>query len=74
MRWLRRHLGDGRFWSRFWLTWAGIWACNVPFAVTVWKRSLEYLIFISVMALVLACLAAFQASRGRRKTDPTDPL
>jgi hypothetical protein len=74
VRWLRRHLGDGRFWQRFWLAWAGIWACNIPFAVTVWKRSLEYLIFISVMALVLACLAAFQASLGMRKTDPTDPL
>lgn len=74
MRWLQRHLGDGRFWSRFWLAWAGVWFANLPFAVTILKRSLEYLIFISVMALVLACLAAFQASLGMRKTDPDDPL
>ncbi len=74
MRRLREQLGNGRFWSRFWLAWMGIWVANIPFAVTVWKTSLEYLIFISVMALVLACLAAFQASLGMRKTDPDDPL
>ncbi len=74
MRWLTRHLGDGKFWSPFWLAWLAIWIANIPFALTVWKTSLEYLIFISVMALVLTCLAAFQASLGMRKSDPTDPL
>jgi hypothetical protein len=51
-----------------------IWVANIPFALTVWKTSLEYLIFISVMALVLACAAALQSSLGMRKTDPDDPL
>lgn len=51
-----------------------IWLANLPFALTIWKRSLEYLIFISVMALVLASAAAFQSSLGMRKTDPDDPL
>ncbi len=74
MRWLTRHLGDGKFWSRFWLAWMAIWLANIPLALTVWKTSLEYLIFISVMALVLACAAAFQSSLGMRKTDPDDPL
>lgn len=71
---LRSYLGDGRFWSRFWLAWMAFWIGNIPFAVTVFKQSLEYLIFISVMALVLACAAAFQSSLGMRKTDPDDPL
>jgi hypothetical protein len=71
---LRRLAGSGKFWSRFWLFWMAVWIGNIPPALTVWKNSLEYLIFISVMALVLACAAAFQSSLGMRKVDPDDPL
>lgn len=71
---IRDRLGDGRFWTWFWLAWIVVWLANLPFALTIWKRSLEYLIFISVMALVLASAAALQSSLGMRKTDPTDPL
>ncbi len=70
----RRLIGDGRFWTRFWLGWICVWVANIPLAMTVWKRSLEYLIFISVMALVLSCCAALQSSLTIRKADPTDPL
>lgn len=67
-------IGSGKFWSRFWLAWIAIWIANIPLALTIWKKSLEYLIFISVMALVLSSAAALQSSLGMRKTDPEDPL
>ncbi len=67
-------LGNGQFWSRFWAGWMLLWAANIPFALTIWKNSLEYLVFISVMALILSCAASFQSSLGMRKADPEDPL
>lgn len=67
-------LGNGRFWTRWRAAWTGVWFANLPVALTVWKRSLEYLTFISVMALVLSCAAAFQSSLTMRKADPDDPL
>lgn len=72
-RW-RRLLGDGRFWTRWWAAWTGVWIGNIPLALTVWKRSLSYLVFISVAALVLSSAAAFQSSLTMRKADPDDPL
>lgn len=74
MKPLHRLVGDGRFWTRFWLFWIAVWVGNLPFALTIWKTSLEYLIFISVMALALASAAALQSSLVMRKTDPDDPL
>lgn len=74
MRPMKQLIGSGKFWTRFWLVWILVWLGNLPFAMTIWKRSLEYLIFISVMALVLACCAALQSSLGMRKADPDDPL
>jgi type VI protein secretion system component VasK len=68
-------LGSGRFWSRFWLCWVVFWLANLPLAVfTPLKSSIEYLVFISVMALVLACANAWQSSLTMRKADPEDPL
>jgi len=70
----RALLGNGLFWQRFWLAWIAVWLANIPFALTIWRESLGYLIFLSVAALILSSAAAFQGSLGMRKTDPEDPL
>lgn len=68
-------LGSGRFWVWFWLGWSIIWAVQIPIAMaTSLKTSIGYLIFISLMALVLSCLGAMQSSLAMRKIDPADPL
>lgn len=72
---MTRLIGSGRFWALFWLAWATVWAVQIPVAMlTGLKTSVAYLVFISLMALVLACLGAFQSSLGMRKADPDDPL
>lgn len=71
---LRSLLGSGRAWAKFWLTVAALHALLMWPAETVWAHSLRFLNAISVDALVLGCLAAFQASLGMRKSDPEDPL
>lgn len=72
---IRRLVGSGRFWLSFWLVWAAVWAVQIPIAMfTSLKTSIEYLIFISLMALVLACLGAAQSSLAMRKADKNDPL
>jgi ABC-type lipoprotein release transport system permease subunit len=68
-------LGSGKFWSWFWLGWMVFWMANLPLAMlTELKRSIQYLVFISIMALVLACAAAWQSSLTMRKVDPADSL
>lgn len=67
-------LGSGRAWATFWLTVAGLHALLFWPAETVWYHSLRFLNAISVDALVLGALAAFQSSLAMRKTDPEDPL
>lgn len=68
-----RLIKSGRFWAIFWLVWAAVWAIQIPVAMlTELKTSVAYLVFISLMALVLACLGAFQSSLGMRKADVDD--
>lgn len=72
---MRGLLGSGRFWAAFWAAWTIAWICMIPITLlTGLAGSLPYLTFLSVMALVLGCAAAFQASLGMRKADPEDPL
>lgn len=72
---MRGLLASGKFWTWFWVAWATVWAVQIPIAMlTSLKTSIEYLIFISLMALVLACLGAGQSSLSMRKADPKDPL
>jgi hypothetical protein len=71
---LRTLVGSGRFWTGFWLLWIGVWLVAIWPSVTVWRNSLPYLVFLSVMALVLGCSAALQSSLTMRKADPDDPL
>ncbi len=64
---------SGRFWAIFWLAWAAVWAVQIPVAMlTELKTSVAYLVFISLMALALACLGAFQSSLGMCKADVED--
>lgn len=68
-------LGNGRAWAWFWALMAGQFALHIPLVLwTPLGDSLRYLNTISVLALVLSCMAAFQASLGMRKSDPDDPL
>jgi hypothetical protein len=67
-------LGSGRAWATLWLSVAGLHALLFWPSQTVWSHSIRFLNFISVDALVLGCLAAFQSSLGMRKADPEDPL
>ncbi len=68
-------LGNGRLW--FWL-WTAIGIQFVLHLPLIWWTpvgdSLRYLNTISVIALVLSCGAAAQASLSMRKADPQDPL
>jgi Ni/Fe-hydrogenase subunit HybB-like protein len=68
-------LGNGRFWMFFWLVVSGQFALHVPLVLlTPVGESVRYLNTISVLALVLAGLAGFQASLGMRKADADDDL
>lgn len=71
---LRDLIGSGKAWATLWLTLAAIHASLIFPAVTIWSHSIRFLNSISVDALVLGCLAAFQSSLGMRKADPRDPL
>lgn len=72
---LKSWVGSGRAWEWFWLVLAGQFLLHVPLVLwTPLGQSLRYLNTISVLALVLACLAAFQGSLSMRKADPEDPL
>lgn len=69
------NLGSGRAWAWFWALMAGQFVLHIPLVLfTPLGGSLRYLNTISVLALVLSCMAAFQASLGMRKADPDDPL
>lgn len=71
---LRRLLGSGKVWAAFWLTAAALHLLLIWPAETIWAHSFRFVNAVSVEALVLGCLAAFQASMGMRKADPDDPL
>lgn len=72
---LKGWLGSGRFWMFFWLAVSGQFALHVPLVLlTPVGESVRYLNTISVLALVLAGLAGFQASLGMRKADDDDDL
>lgn len=71
---LRSLLGSGKAWATFWLVVAALTQALIWPAETIWAESIRFLNAISVEALVLACLAAFQASLSMRKSDPDDPL
>lgn len=71
---LNRLLGSGKVWATLWLTLAGLHLALIWPAETVWAHSFRFVNAVSVEALVLGCLAAFQSSLGMRKADPADPL
>lgn len=69
------NLGNGKAWAWFWLAVSGQFLLHIPLVLfTPIGQSLRYLNTISVLALVLAGMAAFQSSLGMRKSDPDDPL
>lgn len=71
---IQRLLASGRVWAAFWLIAAAAHCLLFYPAETWWAHSFRFVNAVSVEALVLGCLAAFQASLGMRKADPDDPL
>lgn len=71
---LRNLIGSGKAWATLWLTLAGLHLLLFWPAETIWAHSFQFVNAVSVEALVLGCLAAFQSSLGMRKADPKDPL
>lgn len=65
---------SGRFWQWHWAIWVLFWLGMIWPSTTIWRNSLPYLVFLSVMALVLGCAAAWQSSLSMRKADPADPV
>jgi hypothetical protein len=72
---MRELAASGKFWM--WV-WTGLGIQFLAHLPLVWwtpvGQSLRYLNTISVVALVLSCGAAAQASLSMRKADPEDPL
>lgn len=71
---LRRALGSGKFWMRFWLTVFAVMAVWSAATVAFWLDSVRNVNALSVAAILLAAASGFQATLAMRKSDPRDPL
>lgn len=59
--------------ASFHLSQVVLWSVMIPIAwVTELKHSVQFLIMISLLALVFAELAAWQAALGERRQDSSD--
>ncbi len=70
----RKLFGSGRFWMWFWAAVLGAMAVWAVLTVAFWMDSVRNLNLLSVVAVLLAPAAGFQATLGMRKADPDDPL
>jgi hypothetical protein len=54
--------------------WAVVWALLFVPAMTVWKESIPFLMFVSMQTALGGALGGFAAALGARKADPEDSL
>lgn len=71
---LRRALGSGKFWMRFWLLVLAVMAAWSALTAAFWLDSVRNVNALSVAAILLAAASGFQATLAMRKADETDPL
>lgn len=62
---------------RFWMWFHGLtalkWLVLSPPGMTIWKQSVTFLVYISLVTALTTALAGFGAALGARKADPEDP-
>lgn len=71
--WVDRLAMPPRIMEGFHLIQVGVWTAMIPVSIfTGLKRSVPFLVMISILALVFSELAAFQASLSERRLDDSD--
>lgn len=63
---------------RFWMWFHGLtalkWLILTPPGMTIWKTSVMFLIYVSLITALATSLAGFGAALAARKSDPDDPM
>lgn len=69
----RRAMLSSRFWLYVYGGQAVLWLITFPFAMTIWKESVIYLIFLSQLTALTGALGGMATELAERKADPRFP-
>ena len=56
------------FGEKFHLCLGLLWVVMIPPTIFLWKDSIQYLVFISVYAVIVGHISAFQAAKAERNS------
>lgn len=56
------------FGEQFHLALGAFWVVMIPPTIALWKDSLQYLVFISVYAVIIGHISAFQGAKAERNS------
>lgn len=73
MKVLKRLMLSSKFWMLVYGLQAMLWIVTFPIAVTLWKESVVYLIFLSQLTALTGALGGYASSLAERKADPRFP-
>ncbi len=73
MKWLKKLVLSSRFWFWFYGLQAVLWLITFPFAMTSWKESVIYLIFLSQVTALTGALGGLATILAERKADSRFP-
>lgn len=71
--WIKDVLTRPRTWLWYHATWSVVWSVLFPPAVTWWRDSVPFLMFVSMQTALGGALAGVAAALGGMKADPEDP-
>jgi hypothetical protein len=60
--------GELSFGERFHLLLGLLWVAMIPPTIFLWKDSVPYLVFISVYAVIVGHISAYQAAKAERNS------